>query len=33
MTFEYFATAHLDLDLDAVDGARLAEAYDAGAPG
>jgi predicted nucleic acid-binding protein len=28
MTFEHFATTHLDLDLDTVDGARLAEAYD-----
>lgn len=28
MTFEHFATNHLDLDLDRVDGARLAEAYD-----
>ena len=28
MTFEHFAATHLDLDLDTVDGARLAEAYD-----
>jgi len=33
MTFEHFATTHLDLDLDSVDGARLAEAYDVAAPG
>lgn len=28
MTFEHFATIHFDLDLDTVDGTRLAEAYD-----
>jgi predicted nucleic acid-binding protein len=29
MTFEYFAATHLDIDLDAIDGTRLADAYDA----
>lgn len=30
MTFEYFAHAHLDADLDAIDGTLLSEAYAAG---
>ena len=33
MTFEHFTTTYLVLDLDTVDGARLAEAYDVPAPG
>jgi predicted nucleic acid-binding protein len=31
MTFEHFATTHLDIDLDSVEGTRLADAYDASA--
>lgn len=31
MTFEHFATTHLDIDLDAIDGARLSDAYRAAA--
>lgn len=31
MTFEYFAATHLNIDLDTVDGTRLAEAYDVAA--
>jgi predicted nucleic acid-binding protein len=30
MTFEYFVHAHLDTDLDAIDGAALGDAYAAG---
>lgn len=31
MTFEHFATTHQDIDLNVIDGTRLADAYDAAA--
>lgn len=29
MTFEHYTTTHLDVDLDTIDGSRLADAYEA----